>query len=81
MSNTENFEANWNKMKSKLKEKWEKLTESDITQINGKREHLLAKLEERYSWDKKGAEEELKKFESSCGCSSCDSSDPKRKVG
>jgi uncharacterized protein YjbJ (UPF0337 family) len=75
MSNTEIFEANWHQMKTKLREKWDKLTDNDIVQISGKRDTLLAKLEERYKWDKKGAEEELRKFENSY------SSEPKRKVG
>jgi uncharacterized protein YjbJ (UPF0337 family) len=31
-----------------LKEKWGKLTDDDLTQINGKRDQLEGKIQERY---------------------------------
>ena len=31
-------EGNWKQMKGKVKEQWGKLTDDDLTQINGKRE-------------------------------------------
>jgi uncharacterized protein YjbJ (UPF0337 family) len=35
-------EGNWKDMKGKIKEKWGKLTDDDLTVINGKRELLGA---------------------------------------
>ena len=32
----------------KIKEKWGKLTDDDLTQINGKREQFEGKIQERY---------------------------------
>lgn len=56
------LEGNWNQMKGKVKEKWGKLTDDDLTQINGKKDVLIGRLQERYGYDKKRAEDELKKL-------------------
>jgi|ERR1700722_11012056 len=59
------FKGKWNQFKGKVKEKWGKLSDNDITEINGRREQLLGKLQSRYGWQQKQAEEELKRFERS----------------
>jgi uncharacterized protein YjbJ (UPF0337 family) len=41
-------EGNWKQTKGKIKEKW-KLTDDDLTQINGKRDQFEGKLQERYA--------------------------------
>ena len=61
----DNFKNKWNEYKSKVKSKWNKLTSEDVSQINGKRELLLGKLQTRYGWQQKQAEEEVKRFERS----------------
>ena len=38
-------EGNWKQMKGKIKEQWGKLTDDDITVINGERDQLLGKLQ------------------------------------
>jgi uncharacterized protein YjbJ (UPF0337 family) len=63
--NNELFKGNWNQFKGKIKEKWGKLTDDEITQINGKRDQLLGRLQKRYGWEKERAEAELKRFEDS----------------
>ena len=40
-------EGNWKQMKGKIKEKWGDLTDDDITAINGKRDQLEGKIQER----------------------------------
>jgi uncharacterized protein YjbJ (UPF0337 family) len=45
-------EGNWKQFAGKVKEQWGKLTDDDITQINGKREQLEGKIQERYGWAK-----------------------------
>jgi len=64
----------WKEYSGKVKEKWGKLTDNELTEINGKREALLGKLEKHYGYAKDQAEEELSSFEKSCGCGSdrCD---------
>lgn len=61
--NKDTFKGNWNEFKGKIKEKWGKLTDDDITEINGKRDQLLGKLQKTYGYEKDHAEKELKKFE------------------
>ncbi len=68
--NKELFQGKWHEFKGKIKEKWGKLTDDDLTQINGKRESLLGKLQAHYGYAKDKAEEELENLEKSCGCSS-----------
>jgi len=61
--NEEIFSGKWHQFKGKVKEKWGKLTDDDLAKVDGRREHLLGRLEERYGWKKERAEEELKRFE------------------
>jgi len=39
-------------MKGKVKEQWGKLTDDDLDVINGKREQLEGKIQERYGYEK-----------------------------
>jgi uncharacterized protein YjbJ (UPF0337 family) len=43
-------EGNWKQVKGKVKEKWGKLTEDDLDVINGRREQLEGKIQERYRY-------------------------------
>ena len=45
-------EGNWKQFKGKAKEKWGKLTDDDLAAINGKREQLEGKIQERYGHGK-----------------------------
>ena len=46
-------------MAGKVKTKWGKLTDDDLTAINGKREQLEGKLQERYGIAKDQARKEV----------------------
>ena len=61
--NKDQFQGKWQQLKGKVKEKWGKLTDDDMTEINGKREQLLGKLQARYGYAKEKAEEALTDFE------------------
>lgn len=67
--NKDTFQGQWHEVKGKVKEKWGKLTNDDLTEINGKRESLVGKLQKHYGYAKDKAEQELSNFEKSCGCS------------
>jgi len=41
-------EGNWKQTKGKIKEKWGQLTDDDLTAINGKRDQLEGKIQQRY---------------------------------
>ncbi len=62
------FEGKWHEYKGKVKEKWGKLTDNDLTEIDGKKEALLGKLQSRYGYAQDKAETELAAFEKSCCC-------------
>lgn len=51
----------WNQMKGDVKKWWGALTDDDISYINGDRQKLFGKLQERYGWDKLRAESEVNK--------------------
>lgn len=61
--NWNQVEGDWKQFKGKVKERWGKLTDDELDTINGKKEHLLGKIQERYGIAKNEVEEQLKKFE------------------
>jgi uncharacterized protein YjbJ (UPF0337 family) len=58
----EELRIHWDYLKSKLKEKWNSLTEDDIQRIKGNSDRLIAQLQERYHFAKAKAEEEFHAF-------------------
>lgn len=60
--NWDQLEGNWMQAKGKVKEKWGKLTDDDLTVAQGKRDVLAGKLQERYGMAKEQAEKELDSF-------------------
>jgi uncharacterized protein YjbJ (UPF0337 family) len=52
-------EGNWKEMKGKVKEKWGKLTDDDLTTINGKRDQLEGTLQRRYGYAKDQARQDV----------------------
>src|SRR5262245_44086532 len=57
--NWDRVEGNWKQLKGKVKTKWGKLTDDDLTAINGKREQLEGKLQQRYGFAKDQAQKEV----------------------
>jgi uncharacterized protein YjbJ (UPF0337 family) len=51
--------GNWKQLTGKIKENWGKLTDDDLTAINGRREQLEGKLQERYGYAKEKAQKEI----------------------
>jgi uncharacterized protein YjbJ (UPF0337 family) len=45
-------EGSWKQFTGKVKEKWGKLTDDDLTTINGRRDQLEGKIQERYGYAK-----------------------------
>jgi uncharacterized protein YjbJ (UPF0337 family) len=44
--------GNWKQAQGEIKEKWGKLTDDDLTQINGQREQLEGIIQRRYGLGK-----------------------------
>lgn len=57
------IEGNWNQFAGKAKQRWGKLTEDDVAVINGKRQELVGKIQERYGIAKKEAEKQVDEWE------------------
>lgn len=57
------FLGHWNQIKGKLKEKFGKLTDDDLTRISGKRDELVGKLQTLYGLNKEKIDHQLKEIE------------------
>ena len=55
--------GNWKTFKGKVKQQWGKLTDDDLTQIEGKRDELLGRIQERYGGAKDEADKQVKEWE------------------
>ncbi len=53
------IEGNWNQFKGRVRENWGKLTDDEVEEIAGKRDHLIGKLQERYGIVKEEAERQV----------------------
>jgi uncharacterized protein YjbJ (UPF0337 family) len=58
--NWDRVEGNWKQFTGKVKEKWGKLTDDDLTVINGKQDQLVGRIQERYGVAKDEAEKQVK---------------------
>ncbi len=55
--------GNWNKYAGQVRQQWGKLTEDDITVINGQRQELVGRLQIRYGLAKEEAEKQVEQWE------------------
>ena len=63
MMNKDEIGGNCKQFKDKAKEQWGKLTDDDMTVIEGKRDQLVGKIQERYGYAKDQAEKEVGDWE------------------
>jgi uncharacterized protein YjbJ (UPF0337 family) len=57
--NWDQIAGNWKQFKGTVKEQWGKLTDDDLEVIEGKKDQLVGRLQERYGYTKEQAEKEL----------------------
>jgi uncharacterized protein YjbJ (UPF0337 family) len=60
--NWDQVEGKWKQASGKVKEKWGKLTDDDLTAINGKRDQLVGRIQQRYGIAKEAAERQVDEF-------------------
>jgi len=60
--NWDTIQGNWKQVSGKIKEKWGKLTDDDLTAIAGMRDQLAGKLQQRYGYAKEKVDKELDDF-------------------
>ncbi len=64
--NTDQLKGDWKQLAGKVKAKWGKLTDDDLKMIEGKREELSGRIQERYGCAKETRQKkELSDF---CKC-------------
>jgi len=61
--NEDKIQGQWKQLSGKLKAKWGKLTDDDLTVIEGNREYLVGKIQERYGMAREEVEKQLKEFD------------------
>ena len=61
--NQTTMKGKWNQMKGDAKKKWGNLTDDDLQQIEGDRDKLVGKIQERYGKSKEEAEREVDGWE------------------
>jgi uncharacterized protein YjbJ (UPF0337 family) len=61
--NWDRVQGTWLQFRGKVKERWGKLTNDDLDLIDGKRDQLLGRIQERYGIAKDEAERELQEWE------------------
>ena len=57
--NEDTIKGNWKQFKGNLKEQWGKLTDDDFDVIDGRREQLLSKLQDRQGLAREAAEKQI----------------------
>lgn len=57
--NRDTLAGNWKQLKGQARQQWGKLTDDDLDVIEGRREELAGKIQERYGIAKDKAEQEV----------------------
>ena len=60
--NSETLKGQWKQLKGKAKTQWGKLTDDDLDQIDGHKDQLVGKIQERYGRSKEEAQKEVDAF-------------------
>lgn len=60
--NQDVIQGHWKEIKGKIKQKWGKLTDDEISIMRGSCEELAGALQKRYGYEKEEADEQIKKF-------------------
>jgi uncharacterized protein YjbJ (UPF0337 family) len=60
--NEDILKGKWNQLKGDVKMRWGDLTDDEVDMIEGRRDKLVGKLQERYGYTKDRAEREVESF-------------------
>ncbi len=60
--NADVLKGKWKELKGGVKEKWGKLTDDDLTQVEGNEDKLIGLLQKKYGYSKEKAQEEYEHF-------------------
>ena len=60
--NRDTLKGQWMQLKGTIRQQWGKLTDDDLSQIQGNVEQLIGKLQERYGQTREQAEQNLDRW-------------------
>jgi uncharacterized protein YjbJ (UPF0337 family) len=66
--NWDRIEGKWTEMVGIAKEKWGKLTDNELKQLQGNRDRLAGLVQQKYGLAKEEVERQINEFEKSCRC-------------
>ncbi len=61
------IEGSWSELKGKAKHQWGNLTDNDLSQIGGKKDELIGRIQARYGYSKDKAQQEVESWLESMG--------------
>jgi uncharacterized protein YjbJ (UPF0337 family) len=76
--NWERIEGNWQQFKGKVKQRWGKLTDDQLSMINGQRDILAGKVQEAYGITKDEVDRQIRDWERSLADADTDTDRPSR---
>ena len=53
----------WRRLRNRIKQKWSKLTDEDLTAVQGRRDYLIGRIQARYGIARARAAEQVFDFE------------------
>jgi uncharacterized protein YjbJ (UPF0337 family) len=57
------IQQNWEQFKPRVRERWARLAPMEIDEIQGRRDHLIGRIQNAYGIDNVQAEEQVRDFE------------------
>jgi uncharacterized protein YjbJ (UPF0337 family) len=60
--NEDTLKGKWHQVKGEVKSRWGKLTDDDVTRVEGDSEQLIGKVQERYGYARDEAKREVDDF-------------------
>jgi uncharacterized protein YjbJ (UPF0337 family) len=60
--NRDILEGKWKQLRGDLKNFWGRLSDDELDQIEGHRDKLIGKLQEKYGYTRERAEQEVERF-------------------
>ncbi len=54
--------ANFERLKDRIKQRWRRLSDDEIEELEVRAEILVTRLQEHYGWDREEAERQVREF-------------------
>ncbi len=61
--NEDTIKGQWKQLRGSIKQKWGKLTDNDLTVVEGNADYLAGKVQERYGIARDVAEAQVREFQ------------------